>query len=90
MTKLTEKEATQKINDLMEQVNELLTQIGSIADEHGITVYTSNKHFYGEHSRSPIPKVASYDEYGDPLDENGETVWQSSYDGYWVTSSEMC
>ena len=90
MTKLTEKEATQKINDLMQQVDELLSQVGRIADEHGITVYASDKHFYGGHSRSPTPKVAGYDKHGDPIDENGEYVWESSYDGRWVASSELC
>lgn len=90
MTKLTEKQATQKINDLKQQVDELLSQIGCIADEYGITVYMSNKHFLGERSRSPQTKIVGYDKDGEPIDKNGEIVWVSSYDGYWVTSSELC
>lgn len=88
--KMTTTEATAKIKELMDQVDEILSEVASIADEHDIIVHMSDKHFYGGHSRSPSLKVAGYDEHGDPIDENGEYVWESSYDGYWVASSELC
>lgn len=42
---MTTTEATAKIKELMDQVDEILSEVASIADEHDITVDMSDKHF---------------------------------------------